>query len=78
MTSKPLLVLGTGNRKKGRELTELLAPAPLRLQTLADLPEAIRVEEDGSDGAARAQAAGARRAEAMKVAGRSRAGEGVS
>jgi len=62
VTSKPLLVLGTGNRKKGWELTELLAPAPLRLQTLADLPEAIRVEEDGHTFADNAAAKATRQA----------------
>ncbi len=36
----PLLVLGTGNRKKGLELAGFFAPAGLELLTLADLPDA--------------------------------------
>lgn len=47
MTRKPLLVLGTGNRKKGEELAVLLAPAGVELRTLADFPEAISVAEKG-------------------------------
>ncbi len=45
MSNEPCLVLGTGNRKKGAELAELLAPLRLEVQTLADFPEAIQVEE---------------------------------
>jgi XTP/dITP diphosphohydrolase len=41
------LVLGTRNRKKGIELAELFAPLGIELLTLADLPEAIEVEETG-------------------------------
>lgn len=44
----PLLVLGTGNRKKRLELERLLEGLPLRLATLADFPEAIEVEETGA------------------------------
>jgi XTP/dITP diphosphohydrolase len=47
MTSKPLLVLGTSNRGKGRELAGLLAEVKLELLTLADFPDAIDVVEDG-------------------------------
>ncbi len=54
MTPKPLLVLGTGNRKKGEELAKLLAPAGLELRTLADYPQAISVVEDGDSFAANA------------------------
>jgi XTP/dITP diphosphohydrolase len=42
-----LLVLGTGNRKKGMELSRLLAGAGLDLRTLADYPQALDVVEDG-------------------------------
>jgi XTP/dITP diphosphohydrolase len=42
------LVIGTANRKKGAELVELLAPLGLTLQTLADFPTAISVEENGA------------------------------
>jgi XTP/dITP diphosphohydrolase len=41
------LVIGTHNRKKGIELAELLAPHGFAIVTLADLPEAIEVVEDG-------------------------------
>ena len=52
--SSPLLVLGTGNRKKGLELTDLLAPIGLQIRTLADYPQAISVVEDGDTFAANA------------------------
>jgi XTP/dITP diphosphohydrolase len=48
MTTAPLLVLGTANRKKGIELTDVLAPVGLQLRTLADFPNAISVVEDGA------------------------------
>lgn len=54
MPSKPLLVLGTANRKKGLELAELLAPAGIALRTLADFPDATSVVEDGETFAANA------------------------
>ncbi len=47
MTAHATLVLGTGNRKKAIELVELLAPLGLHLKTLADMPQAISVEETG-------------------------------
>lgn len=43
-----LLVLGTHNRKKGIELEVLLAPYGFRLKTLAELPQAVEVEETGT------------------------------
>jgi XTP/dITP diphosphohydrolase len=52
MAERPLLVLGTGNRKKGREMADLLAPVGLELRTLADFPTAIEVAEDGDTFAA--------------------------
>lgn len=54
MPPKPLLVLGTANRKKGLELAKLLAPSGLDLRTLADFPNAIDVVEDGDSFAANA------------------------
>ncbi len=48
-------VLGTGNRKKGLELIELLAPLGIELVTLADCPTAISVVEDGDSFAANAE-----------------------
>jgi XTP/dITP diphosphohydrolase len=47
MPTQPLLVFGTANRKKGQELAEVFAPVGLRLQTLADFPQAIQVAETG-------------------------------
>ena len=49
-----LLVLGTGNRKKGQELAGLLAHVGVELRTLADYPQAIDVVEDGDTFAANA------------------------
>lgn len=49
-----VLVLGTHNQKKGRELAELLAPHGFQLKTLADFPNAIEVVEDGDTFAANA------------------------
>lgn len=44
---QPILVLGTGNRKKGIELAELFGPLGLTLKTLADCETPIDVVEDG-------------------------------
>lgn len=44
---KRLLVLGTGNRKKGGELAELVAPLGLEVRTLADFPGTPVVDETG-------------------------------
>ena len=48
MSTKPLLVLGSANRKKAIELAKLFAPVGIHLQTLADYREALDVVEDGS------------------------------
>ena len=48
------LVIGTHNRKKGLELVELLAPWGFQIVTLADVPDAIEVVEDGDSFAANA------------------------
>ncbi|MGA2064121.1 MAG: non-canonical purine NTP pyrophosphatase [Thermoguttaceae bacterium] len=58
-----LLVLGTANRKKGRELAHLLATAGLELRTLADFPDPLGVVEDGETFAANS---------ALKAAGQAR------
>ena len=50
-----LLVLGTHNRKKGSELRQLLEPYGFELKTLADVPNAIEVVENGDSFAANAQ-----------------------
>jgi XTP/dITP diphosphohydrolase len=49
-----VLVLGTHNRKKARELVELLAPVGLVIKTLADFPEPLEVEETGDSFSANA------------------------
>ena len=54
MSFRPLIVLGTTNRKKGLELADLLAPIGIELQTLADFSDAISVVEDGDTFAANA------------------------
>lgn len=54
MPGSRVLVLGTRNRKKCVELEPLLAPFGFQLQTLADLPLAIEVEETGQTFAANA------------------------
>jgi XTP/dITP diphosphohydrolase len=41
------LVVGTHNRKKGEELADLLRPLGFDIVTLADIPNAIEVVEDG-------------------------------
>lgn len=43
----PSLVIGTHNAKKGRELAEALASHGVRVETLAEVPNAIEVVEDG-------------------------------
>jgi XTP/dITP diphosphohydrolase len=48
------LVIGTHNRKKGEELAELVAPWGFSVATLADLPDAVDVIEDGDTFAANA------------------------
>jgi XTP/dITP diphosphohydrolase len=52
--TRPILVIGTNNRKKGAELAELLAPRGFSVVTLDDVPDAIEVVEDGDSFAANA------------------------
>ncbi len=54
MAGAGLLVLGTGNRKKARELLDLLAGVGLEIKTLADFPHALEVDETGDSFAANA------------------------
>ncbi|MDO4557613.1 MAG: non-canonical purine NTP pyrophosphatase [Planctomycetia bacterium] len=42
-----ILVIGTGNRKKGLELAALLADSGWTIRTLADFPDPIEPEETG-------------------------------
>jgi XTP/dITP diphosphohydrolase len=48
MTCKPLLVLGTRNRKKEQELVDLLGELGIELRTVADFPDALDVAETGT------------------------------
>jgi XTP/dITP diphosphohydrolase len=50
-----LLVLGTTNRGKVRELVDLLASLCLTIRSLADFPEQLEVEETGDSFAANAR-----------------------
>lgn len=54
MSTPPLLVLGTANRKKGLELAELFAPLGFDVRTLADFGDVLAVEESGETFAANA------------------------
>jgi len=54
LNSQSSLIIGTRNRKKGAELAELLAPRGFNVLTLADIPDAIDVVEDGDSFAANA------------------------
>ncbi len=47
MTPFPQIVLGSRNRKKSREVAEILAPHGIALVSIADFPEAGEVVEDG-------------------------------
>lgn len=60
------LVVGTRNAKKGDELVELLAPLGFRVVTLAGVPSAIDVVEDGDSFKANARLKAARQAAHLK------------
>jgi XTP/dITP diphosphohydrolase len=49
-----VLILGSHNRKKARELVELLAPLGIELKTLADVQGALEIDETGDSFAANA------------------------
>jgi XTP/dITP diphosphohydrolase len=61
------LVLGTKNRKKAAELLDLLAPLGLRLETLAEHPQAPDVEESGDTFVANARLKAAGQALALSA-----------
>jgi len=51
----PTLILGTHNRKKGRELADLVAALGIEVRTLADYAHALHVLEDGETFSANAR-----------------------
>jgi XTP/dITP diphosphohydrolase len=53
-SAKPILVLGTYNRKKGLELADLVAPLGIEVRTLAELPDITEAAETGDTFAANA------------------------
>jgi XTP/dITP diphosphohydrolase len=48
MSSVPQLVLGSRNRKKSREVAEILAPHGVELVSIAEFPTVAEVVEDGA------------------------------
>ena len=60
--SRLCVILGTHNRKKGIELAELLNGSRFRVVTLADIGDAIEVEEYGDSFAANARLKATRQA----------------
>jgi XTP/dITP diphosphohydrolase len=54
LSSRPFLVIGTRNRKKGIELAELLNPWGFEVVTLDDVPNSMEIEESGHTFAANA------------------------
>jgi XTP/dITP diphosphohydrolase len=48
MLQVPPLILGSRNRKKSREVTEILAPCGITVQSIAEFPEVGEVIEDGA------------------------------
>ncbi|WP_145223769.1 RdgB/HAM1 family non-canonical purine NTP pyrophosphatase [Gimesia algae] len=48
MSHYPIIVLASRNQKKANEISELLAPHGIQVQSVADFPEAEEVIEDGS------------------------------
>ncbi|HBT77023.1 MAG TPA: non-canonical purine NTP pyrophosphatase [Planctomycetaceae bacterium] len=61
--ARPLIVLGTNNRKKGIELAELLEPVGIAVRTLADFDRKTEVVEDGDTFAANAAKKATRQAQ---------------
>ncbi|QDT40176.1 Non-canonical purine NTP pyrophosphatase [Gimesia alba] len=48
MSQHPVIVLASRNQKKAAEISELLQPHGIQVQSVADYPEAQEVVEDGS------------------------------
>src|ERR1700747_3311265 len=48
MNARALLVLASRNRKKSREVAEILAPHGIELASIADFPQVGEVVEDGA------------------------------
>jgi XTP/dITP diphosphohydrolase len=53
-TGRPQLVLGSRNRKKSREVAEILEPYGIEIVGISDFPQAREVDEDGATFAANA------------------------
>lgn len=66
-TDKRLIVLGTHNRKKGRELEGLFAPWGFEIKTLADYADPLEVVEDGETFAANATLKACRQAAHLRA-----------
>lgn len=64
--AKPVLVLGTANRKKARELADLFEPLGLEVRNLADFSNAIQVEESGATFEENASLKASRQAAALR------------
>ncbi|QGJ72280.1 dITP/XTP pyrophosphatase [Planctomycetales bacterium 10988] len=47
MAERPILVVGSNNRKKAAELVTLLEPLGIEVRTLVDYPDSLTVDEDG-------------------------------
>ncbi len=47
VSADQIIVLGTHNRKKGREMAQLLGPFGLTVKTLAEFKASLEVQEDG-------------------------------
>ena len=65
--ARPLVVLGTTNAGKLRELVDLLAPLGIRCRSLADEPQAVVVEETGSSFAENAALKATQQARALSA-----------
>jgi XTP/dITP diphosphohydrolase len=48
MSPFPQIVLGSRNRKKSREISEILAPHAIELVSIAEFPDVLEVVEDGA------------------------------